>query len=102
MSEELGALYLRSAPDQFRTYKELAETTQAQISSQEWFFTPDLASNSIAVIIKHVRGNLRSRWTDFLSSDGEKPDRNRSYVLRKTLKACPMSYAPALPRATGR
>ncbi|RIH85496.1 DUF1572 family protein [Calidithermus roseus] len=77
MSGELGALYLRSALEQFRMYKELAEKALAQISPQDWFFAPDLASNSIAVVVKHVGGNLRSRWTDFLSSDGEKPDRNR-------------------------
>ncbi|RIH83029.1 hypothetical protein Mterra_02435 [Calidithermus terrae] len=77
MSEELGALYLRSSLETFRAYKELAEGALAQVSPQDWFFTPDLASNSIAVILKHVGGNLRSRWTDFLTSDGEKPDRNR-------------------------
>lgn len=63
--------------DAFRNYKDLAERALEQISSEEYFQAIDRESNSIAVIVKHIAGNLRSRWTDFLTSDGEKPDRDR-------------------------
>ena len=61
----------------FRKYKKLAERAIVQVSDEEFFATIDDEANSIAVIVKHIAGNLRSRWTDFLTSDGEKPDRNR-------------------------
>lgn len=61
----------------FRNYKLLAERAIEQVSDEEFFATIDEEANSIAVIVKHIAGNLRSRWTDFLTSDGEKPDRNR-------------------------
>ena len=61
----------------FRNYKELAERAIEQVSDEEFFESIDEEANSIAVIIKHIAGNLRSRWSDFLTSDGEKPDRNR-------------------------
>lgn len=62
---------------QLRKMKELAEKAMAQLDDDDVFFQPDAESNSIAVIVRHMRGNMRSRWTDFLTSDGEKPDRNR-------------------------
>lgn len=65
---------VRSAYQQQRT---LAEGALAQVNDDEFFQTPDAGSNSLAIIVKHVGGNLRSRWTDFMHSDGEKPDRNR-------------------------
>ena len=61
----------------FRGYKRLADGALAQLSDQDFFHAPDPESNSAAVIVKHVAGNLRSRWKDFLTTDGEKPDRNR-------------------------
>lgn len=61
----------------FRYYKHLAERAIAQISDEALHRTLDKNTNSIAVIMKHVGGNLRSRWTDFLTTDGEKPSRNR-------------------------
>src|SRR5262245_40780553 len=62
----------------FRSYKALGDGALAQIPSDEAFHTQlDPESNSIAVIVKHVGGNLRSRFRDFLTTDGEKPDRNR-------------------------
>jgi len=61
----------------FRGYKRLGDGTLAQISDQQFFQLPDPESNSIALVVKHIAGNLRSRWADFLTSDGEKPDRNR-------------------------
>lgn len=73
----LAAAYLDEARRGFRGYKRLAEGAFAQLTDADFFYTPDQESNSLAVIIKHISGNLRSRWTDFLTSDGEKPDRNR-------------------------
>jgi len=61
----------------FRYYKSLAEQAMAQVSDEQLFTVHDEEMNSIAVIVKHMAGNMRSRWTDFLNSDGEKPDRNR-------------------------
>ena len=61
----------------FRGYKRLADGGLAQLSDEEFFRAPDSESNSVAVVVKHVAGNLRSRWLDFLTTDGEKPDRNR-------------------------
>src|SRR5689334_10029600 len=62
---------------QFRMYKDQADRALAQVADEAFFHTLDPESNSLAVIVKHVGGNLRSRWTDVLASDGEKPDRDR-------------------------
>lgn len=77
MDESLAKHYLDDAISSFRDYKALAEKAFDQISDEEFFFALDEESNSIAVIVKHMSGNMVSRWTDFLTSDGEKPDRNR-------------------------
>lgn len=69
--------YHADALASFRNYKRLAERAIEQISDTEFFATIDDEANSIAVIVKHIAGNLRSRWTDFLTTDGEKADRNR-------------------------
>jgi hypothetical protein len=70
--------YLRNLVRTYRTYKEMAEKAIAQVSSDEDLNRElDQDSNSIAIIMKHMSGNLRSRFRDFLTSDGEKPDRNR-------------------------
>jgi hypothetical protein len=61
----------------FRDYKKLGERTFEQLSGDEMHFTPNEASNSIAVIIQHMKGNMLSRWTNFLTEDGEKPWRKR-------------------------
>ena len=61
----------------FRYYKRLAEGAMAQVSDRQLTISPDPESNSIAVIVKHMAGNMCSRWTDFLTTDGEKPWRNR-------------------------
>ena len=60
-----------------RAYKKLAEKALAQLKDEEFFVTLDDESNSVAVVMKHMAGNMLSRWTDFLTSDGEKPNRNR-------------------------
>ena len=69
--------YLADALRTFRDYKTLAERALAQISDEDFFKTIDDESNSIAINIKHMAGNMLSRWTDFLTTDGEKPERNR-------------------------
>jgi hypothetical protein len=69
--------YLTDSLDLFRYYKNLAERAMAQVSDEQLFAVLDHEANSIAVIVKHMAGNMRSRWTDFLTSDGEKPDRFR-------------------------
>jgi hypothetical protein len=72
-----GAAYLAESLRGLRQYKRLAEDAMTQLGDAELLFAPDGESNSVAVIVKHMAGNMRSRWTDFLDSDGEKPDRNR-------------------------
>ena len=69
--------YLADVVAQFRKLKKLAEDAVAQTNDEELTASLDAESNSIAVVMKHMAGNLRSRFTDFLTSDGEKPDRNR-------------------------
>jgi|SRR5437588_7954183 len=72
-----GAAYLDEARRSFRGYKRMAEGALAQIKDDELFRQIDAESNSVAILIKHIGGNARSRWTDFLTTDGEKPDRHR-------------------------
>lgn len=69
--------FLDSARREFGYYRGLGEKTFAQIPDEALFRVPSPGSNSIAVIVKHLHGNMLSRWTDFLSTDGEKPWRNR-------------------------
>ena len=76
-TEALGELYLKDALGRFRNTKRLADEAAAQVSDEEFFRAIDPESNSIALIMKHMAGNMRSRWTDFLTADGEKPDRHR-------------------------
>ena len=73
----LGATYLDSAIRRLLTYKTLGDRTFAQLEEMDFHYTPNEGSNSISVIIRHLHGNMLSRWTNFLTEDGEKPDRNR-------------------------
>jgi hypothetical protein len=77
MQDNIAAHYLEEVGRQFRGHKRLAEGAIAQVKDEELFATIDAESNSIATLVKHLAGNMRSRFTDFLTSDGEKPDRNR-------------------------
>ena len=77
MSNDLATQYLEEARRQFRGHKRMAERAIAQITDRQLFATLDPESNSVAILIKHLAGNMRSRFTDFLTSDGEKPDRFR-------------------------
>src|SRR3954465_13067727 len=69
--------YLEDSLELFRYYKKLAERAMDQVTDEQLFATLDGEMTSIAVVGKHMAGNMRSRWTDFLNTDGEKPDRNR-------------------------
>lgn len=69
--------YIDDSLFQLRKLKAQADKAMAQIDDAQFFSTLDPDANSIALIVKHVTGNMRSRWTDFLTTDGEKPDRNR-------------------------
>ena len=77
MAHQLTTSYLKDSIDLFRYYKKLAERAIAQCPDGALFTVLDPESNSIAIIVKHMSGNMRSRWRDFLTTDGEKPDRNR-------------------------
>jgi len=69
--------YLEEVRRQFRGHKRMAEGAMAQLRDDDFFVTIDPESNSVAILVKHLAGNMRSRFTDFLTSDGEKPDRFR-------------------------
>src|SRR3954471_2866145 len=69
--------YLEDSLEVFRYYKKLAERAMEQVTDEQLFGTLNQEANSIGIIVKHMAGNMRSRWTDFLTSDGEKPDRHR-------------------------
>ncbi len=93
--QSIGQHYLDDALQRFRDYKQLAERAFAQISDEEFFRTLDEESNSIAVNMKHMAGNMISRWTDFLTTDGEKPERNRDIefvMLPDTTKDDMLAY----------
>ncbi|MBS1842141.1 MAG: DUF1572 domain-containing protein [Acidobacteria bacterium] len=77
MAHERTDSYLKDSIGVLRYYKNLAERAMAQCSDSALFETLDAESNSVAIVVKHMAGNMRSRWTDFLTTDGEKPDRNR-------------------------
>jgi uncharacterized protein DUF1572 len=77
MPHEFTTSYLKDAIEVFRYYKKLAERAMAQVTDDHLTTVLDEESNCIAVIVKHMAGNMRSRWVDFLTTDGEKSDRNR-------------------------
>ncbi|HXS74647.1 MAG TPA: DUF1572 domain-containing protein [Terracidiphilus sp.] len=79
MALKFTTSFIEDALAIFRQYKQLGERAMAQVTDEQLFATLDEEANSIATIIKHITGNMRSRWTDFLTSDGEKPTRNRDH-----------------------
>ncbi len=85
MPDEVGALFLRDVTERFRAHKKLGEKAIAQVYDSGLVFQLDPDANSIAVLVKHLAGNMRSRWTGFLTTDGEKPDRHRDgeFVLER-------------------
>src|SRR6185503_13391600 len=78
MSESYVPLVIR----EFKRLQSLADGAMSQLSDEQFFAVPSPGDNSVAVIVKHVGGNLVSRWTDFLTSDGEKPGRDRDTEFR--------------------
>jgi hypothetical protein len=77
MALKFTTSYLEDSLDLLRYYKNLADRAMEQVSDAQLFAALDDESNSIAIVVKHIAGNMRSRWTDFLTSDGEKPNRDR-------------------------
>lgn len=77
MAHRFSTSYLEDSISVFRYYKNLAEKAMSQVTDDQLGAVLDDEMNSIAVIVKHMAGNMRSRWTDFLTTDGEKPDRDR-------------------------
>jgi hypothetical protein len=75
--DSLATHYLDEIRRQLRGHKRIVEGALAQLKDEDFFVTLDPESNSIAILIKHISGNMRSRFTDFLITDGEKPDRHR-------------------------
>src|SRR5580765_7591529 len=93
--QSIGAHFLQDALRTFRDYKKLAEGAFEQIDDADFFRTIDEGSNSIAINMKHMAGNMLSRWTDFLTTDGEKPNRERDMefvIVPETGKAELLAY----------
>ncbi len=78
--------YMQSVKAQFEYYKILGERTFEQLNEKDLFNHHNEASNSIAIIVNHIQGNMKSRWTDFLTSDGEKEWRNRDLEFEEIIK----------------
>lgn len=83
----LGNEYLKVVQERFTSVKSLGEKTISQLSEEDIHWSFNEASNSVAVIIKHVSGNMISRWTDFLTTDGEKPYRNRDQEFEDNISS---------------
>jgi hypothetical protein len=77
MTTDFATHYLEEARRQFRGHKRMGERAMEQLRDEDFFITLDPESNSVAILVKHLAGNMRSRFTDFLTTDGEKPDRFR-------------------------
>ena len=77
MNDNLGNHYLENSIREFRKLKDLGDKSFSQIKDEDFFWSPDEESNSIAIIVRHLSGNMISRWTDFLTTDGEKKNRKR-------------------------
>ncbi len=84
MDSDIASHYLDEVRRQLRGYKRLGEGAIAQVKDDELLTTLDPEANSIAITVKHIAGNMRSRFTDFLTTDGEKPDRNRDQEFEIT------------------
>src|SRR3954466_12058092 len=87
MALEFTTSYLQDSLALFRQYKKLAEKAFAQVSDEQLFATLDAEMNSICITVKHMVGNMRSRWTDFLTTDGEKPNRDRDMEFEQPYKS---------------
>ena len=83
---DLATHYLEEIKRQFRGHKRMGEAAMAQLEDKDFFLALDSESNSVASLVKHIAGNARSRFTDFLTSDGEKPDRFRDQEFEVSAK----------------
>jgi hypothetical protein len=83
---DLASRYLEEIKRQFHGHKRMGETAMAQLEDKDFFVVLDAESNSVATLVKHIAGNARSRFTDFLTSDGEKPDRFRDQEFEVSAK----------------
>jgi hypothetical protein len=94
MIENIIRNFHSDAVQSFRNYKKLAERAIGQVSDEEFFATIDDEANSIAIVVKHIAGNLVSRWSDFLTTDGEKPtrDRDAEFEIRDDSREALMEY----------
>ena len=81
---DLASHYLDEVRRQFRGYKRLGEGAMSQLRDEEFLVTLDPESNSVAILVKHLAGNMKSRFTDFLTTDGEKPNRDRDQEFEIT------------------
>ena len=88
MALKFTTSYLEDALSLFRYYKLLGERAMAQVRDEDLFAALEEESNSIAIIVKHMAGNMRSRWTDFLTTDGEKPSRDRDDEFEAAPASC--------------
>jgi len=84
MAAELATHYLEEARRQLRGHKRMGEGAMSQLRDEDFFVTLDSESNSVGILVKHLAGNMRSRFTDFLTSDGEKPNRFRDQEFELT------------------
>ena len=82
---DIGNEYLKVIKERFKRVKDLADKTISQLSEEDLHWKVNEASNSIAIIVKHVSGNMISRWSDFLTSDGEKSYRNRDQEFKEDM-----------------
>jgi hypothetical protein len=87
MAHQFSTDYIKDSVSLFRYYKRLAERAMEQCPDEGLFATLDPESNSIAILVKHLAGNMRSRWRDFLTTDGEKPDRHRDTEFEEAPQA---------------
>ena len=83
MEKNLNKNFIENSVSEFRKIKDLGDKAFSQIKDEDFFWSPDEESNSIAIIVRHLSGNMLSRWTEFLTSDGEKPNRNRDEEFEK-------------------
>ena len=95
MAHKFSTSYIEDSVALFHFYKKMAEGAMEQVTDEQLFATLDEEMNSIAIIVKHMTGNMRSRWTDFLTTDGEKPERNRDMefvMLPETTREDMLAY----------
>ena len=92
---EAAQHYLEEARRQMRGHKRMGESAMTQLKDEDFFVTLDAEANSVAIIVRHLAGNMRSRFTDFLTTDGEKPDRFRDRefeIMPTTARADVMAW----------